>query len=162
MNAAHPTLPPPPLLPRRRRTPRPLRADLLPLIDVVFLLLAVLLLSMVKMVRSYTLPVDLPTATSGEDFDAPTVLLLALDDQGRYFAGGEPIELADLGARIGDALAGDPELAVLVQADRNSRHGEVTALFDELRNAGAPRVLFVATPAAVGTVEIAPLPEDPR
>jgi len=142
------------LPPRRPRPRRALRVDLLPLIDVIFLLVAVLLLSMVRMVRSWTLPIDLPGATSGEELDAPTVLLLAIDRDGRYFAAGEPLELAELAQRVEHATAGDPELAVLVQADREARHGDVTALLDELRNAGAPRVLFVTAPAAAGDVQI--------
>lgn len=138
------------LPPRHRKPRRAFRADLLPLIDVVFLLLAVMLLSMVRMVRSWTLPIDLPAAASGQALEAPTVLLVAVDAEGRWFVGGEPIGRDALEQRVASALATDPELAVLVQADREARHGDVATLLDDLRLAGAPRVLFVASPVAEG------------
>jgi biopolymer transport protein ExbD len=125
-----------------------MRVDLLPLIDVVFLLLAILLLAMVRMVRSWTLPIDLPGVASGEAVEAPTILLISLDASGTRFVGGEAIPRGALADRVRSSIAGDPELAVLVQADRDARHGDVTELLDELRTAGASRVMFVAAPLA--------------
>lgn len=122
------------------------RVEMLPLLDVVFLLLAVFLLSVVRMVRSYAVPVDLPALATGVQAEVPAVLLLGVDARGRLFAAGEETTLPDLRERLRAQLAGDPELRVLLQADREARHGDVAALLDAVREEGAGRVLLVAEP----------------
>ncbi len=103
-----------------RRRPR---VELLPLLDAVFLVLAVFLLGVVRMVRSYTVPIDLPAMASGVEQSVP----------GRE-------------AFLGGRAPYDPELQVLLQADRRARHGDVSALLDAVRASGATRVLLVAAP----------------
>ncbi|QDU68567.1 biopolymer transport protein ExbD [Planctomycetes bacterium Pla86] len=120
---------------------------MLPLLDVVFLLLAVFLLSVVRMVRSYAVPVDLPAMATGVQADVPAVLLLGVDAQGRLFAAGEETTLAGLRERLRASLSADPELQVLLQADREARHGDVAELLDAVRAEGAGQVLLVAEPA---------------
>ena len=123
------------------------RVEMLPLLDVVFLLLAVFLLSVVRMVRSYAVPVDLPAMATGIQADVPAVLLLGVDAQGRLFAAGEETTLPQLRDRLRASLSADPELRVLLQADREARHGDVAELLDAVRAEGASKVLMVAEPA---------------
>ena len=124
------------------------RVEMLPLLDVVFLVLAVFLLGVVRMVRSYSVPVDLPALASGVEQEVPSVLLLGVDAEGRWFLAGEELGLDAIGAAVRARMAEDPELSVLLQADREARHGDVSALLDTVRSAGGTRVLLVAEPRA--------------
>ena len=133
---------------RASRWDRGARVEMLPLLDVVFLLLAVFLLSVVRMVRSYAVPVDLPALATGAEEDVPAVLLLGMDAEGRVFVAGEATELGAARDRVARALEADPELKVLLQADRDARHGDVAKLLDVVREVGAGRVLLVAEPVA--------------
>jgi biopolymer transport protein ExbD len=126
-----------------RRRPR---VELLPLLDAVFLVLAVFLLGVVRMVRSYTVPIDLPAMASGVEQSVPSLVLLGVDPEGRVFLGGEELSLERIEAEIGRRASDDPELPVLLQADRRARHGDVSALLDAVRASGATRVLLVAAP----------------
>jgi biopolymer transport protein ExbD len=129
----------------RTRVPRA-RLELLPLLDVVFLLLAVLVLSVSRLVRSYAVPVNLPQAATGIEEQAPTVLLLSVLADGRYALAGEVLELTELERRVAERLGADPSVQVLVQADRAAQHGAVATLLDRVRLSGGGRVLLVATP----------------
>lgn len=132
------------LRPRRRRAGA--RPDLLPLLDVIFLLVAVLLFSVVRMVRAWSMPLDLAQATSGELAKVPQVWLLSVDAEGRCFASGREHSSADLVAEALGRLALEPELTFLIEADRHSPYGQVFALLDGLRAGGATRVYLIGEP----------------
>ena len=131
---------------RPTRFARPARVELLPLIDVLFLLLAVFLLSIARMVRSYALPVSLPQAATGLQESLPTVLLLSVQADGHYALGGETATLAAIRHTVADRVADDPQLQVLVHGDEAASYGSVAALLDAVREVGGARVLLVARP----------------
>ncbi len=132
---------------RRSAYDRPPRVELLPLIDVLFLLLAVFIYSMLAMVRAHVVPVDLPQLITGESRDLSVVLTISVEENGQVALGGEAIDLQALEGRLRSSREHTPELAVVINADRNARHGVVTEVFDRVRAAGQERVLIVGRPA---------------
>jgi len=127
----------------RRTWDRPPRLEILPLIDVVFLLLVVFLYSMMTMVRSYAMPVDLPELGTGQDQAASAVLVISLDRDGTLYAGGEAIEVESLAGRLTELRERTPELQVFLNADGSVEHRAVTRILDELRAVGQERVMIV-------------------
>jgi len=119
----------------------------LPLLDVVFLLLIVLLYSVVAMVRAHAVPVDLPALATGEAPDLPAVLVVSVRADGTTLVGGEPMEGPALLEHVRALRAEAPELAVLLNADVAARHGDVARTLDRVRAAGQERVLLVGVPA---------------
>ena len=130
---------------RRGRTAAP-RLEMLPLIDVVFLLLVVFIYSMLTMVRSYVIPVELPALGTGETRDLPSVLVVSMEEDGTLKVGGETAALDDLKDRVFALRGENPDLEVLVNADAAARHGDVVRVFDRIRAAGQDRVLIVGRP----------------
>ncbi len=122
------------------------RLEMLPLIDVVFLLLVVFIYSMITMVRSYVIPVELPSVTTGETRDLPSVLVVSLEADGSLMVGGEAAELEGVKERVAALRDENPDLEVLVNADAAAPHGEVVRIFDRIRAAGQDRVLIVGRP----------------
>ncbi|MCB9914280.1 MAG: biopolymer transporter ExbD [Planctomycetes bacterium] len=116
------------------------RVEMLPLIDVMFLLLVTFVYSMTVMIRSEAIPVDLPHLASAAATDLPTVLVVTVQADGRLFAAGEEVDGAALGERVTRLRAEDAELAVLVNADADARHAAVAGALDALRGAGQERV----------------------
>ncbi len=131
---------------RRSRFDRPARVELLPLIDVVFLLLAVFLYSMVAMVRSHVIPVSLPAIATGESGGFSTVLVLSIESNGRLSIGGDEVDSDGLAPLLLERRKGDTDLAVLIHADENATHGAVTSVYDVLRSVGQERVFLVGQP----------------
>ena len=138
---------------RRSSFDRPARVEMLPLIDVLFLLLAVFVYSMVAMVRAHAIPVDLPQLVSGETHDLSVVLVVSVEEDGTISVGGEELDLGAVGERLRERRAASPELSVVINADRDARHGTVTEILDAVRAAGQERVLIVGRPASGKTAD---------
>lgn len=129
---------------RSTRLRRKARVEMLPLIDVLFLLLAVFLLSIARMVRSYSVPVDLPLARTGVEEQLEAVLLLSVDADGQAYVAGEALSLPKVRAQVAERVAAEPDLQILLQADRGSQHGAVAEVLDTIREVGGGKVLLVS------------------
>jgi biopolymer transport protein ExbD len=136
-----------PSLRRRRESVRP---DLLPLLDVIFLLVAVLMFSLVRMVRAWSLPLELPTAASGVESAPAEVLLLSIDSRGQYHCQGKPLAADEVVALALERSADSVDLRVLIEADRFSPYGEVFGLLDGLKLAGIEQVFLIGEPGQGG------------
>lgn len=129
---------------RSTRLRRKARVEMLPLIDVLFLLLAVFLLSIARMVRSYSVPVDLPQARTGVEEQLEAVLLLSVDADGQAYVAGEALSLPEVREQVAERVAAEPDLQILLQADRGSQHGAVAEVLDAIREVGGGKVLLVS------------------
>jgi biopolymer transport protein ExbD len=115
------------------------RIEIIPMIDVIFFLLVFFMISTLSMTINRGLPVNLPTAASSQK-DLRENLNLTLMQDGTIFLNKELITLQDLGPRIKTALAAEPELMVILNADGDVRHQSVVEAMDELRLAGVARL----------------------
>ena len=121
------------------------RIEIIPMIDVIFFLLVFFMVSTLSMTINRGLPVNLPTASSSQK-DLQENLNLTLLQDGSIFLNKEPISLQDLGPRIKAALAAEPELMVILNADGDVRHQSVIEAMDELRLAGVARLAIAVKP----------------
>jgi biopolymer transport protein ExbD len=115
------------------------RIEIIPMIDVIFFLLVFFMVSTLSMTINRGLPVNLPTAATSQK-DLRENLNLTLTQVGEMFLNKEPIALHDLGPRVKEALAREPELMVIINADGEVRHHAVVEAMDELRLAGVSRL----------------------
>jgi len=122
----------------RKEQPRA-RIEIIPMIDVIFFLLVFFMVSTLSMTINRGLPVNLPTAASSQK-DLRENLNLTLTQDGTIFLNKEPIALQDLGPRVKTALAAEPELMVILNADGDVRHQAVVEAMDELRLVGVARL----------------------
>lgn len=105
--------------------------NILPMIDVIFAILAFFILSSLYLTKAEGLPVNLPqavTATPQSKID----VTLTITAEGALFLGDEPVELADLADSV-SALAPDRPIVVTIRADETTGHGRVVAAMDALR-----------------------------
>jgi biopolymer transport protein ExbD len=121
------------------------RIEIIPMIDVIFFLLVFFMVSTLSMTVNRGLPVNLPTAASSQK-DLQENLNLTLLQDGSIFLNKESISLQDLGPRVKAALAAEPELMVILNADGDVRHQSVVEAMDELRMAGAARLAIAVKP----------------
>lgn len=138
---------------RRSCLERSTRVEMLPLVDVLFLLLAVFLYSMVAMVRAHVVPLDLPGLVTGETRDLSVVLAISVEADGALHMGGELVNLITLEERLRERRANETELSVVIHADREARHGVVTEVLDRVRAAGQERVFLVGRPVNASAQE---------
>ena len=111
------------------------RIEIIPMIDVIFFLLVFFMVSTLSMTLNRGLPVNLPTAATSQKDMRENVSLTVMQD-GKIFVNKEPVTLRDMGPRVKAALAADPRLAVVINADGQVLHSTVVDILDELRQAG--------------------------
>jgi biopolymer transport protein ExbD len=102
---------------------------------VIFFLLVFFMISTLSMTINRGLPVNLPTAATSQKDARDNVSLTVMQD-GKMFLNKEPVTLQDMGLRVKAALAADPRLAVVINADGQVLHSTVVDILDELRHAG--------------------------
>lgn len=132
---------------RRRLLERDLdepRLEIMPLIDVVFLLLTFFIFSVALMVRADALDVTLPSVRSGEAVERTEIVSVTVLADGSVRVQGEPVSDADLGARVAE-LAKD-ETRVLVAADAEASSGALLRVLDALAGTGVENVGVIGRP----------------
>jgi biopolymer transport protein ExbD/biopolymer transport protein TolR len=120
--------------------------NMTPLIDVMLVLLVIFIISAPLMASS--LKLDLPKAAGGAASDAPQVLLLAIDAQGRWHVGDEAVTAEQLAQRARNAAQRERMTEVQLRADSRVPYGRVAELIGVLQEAGLTRIGFVTEPAA--------------
>jgi biopolymer transport protein ExbD len=129
-----------------RKASEKARIEIIPMIDVIFFLLVFFMISTLSMTINRGLPVDLPTAATSQKDVRENVSLTVLQD-GKIFLNKEPVTLQDMGPRVKAALASDPRLAVVINADGHVLHSTVVDILDELRQAGVSGLAIAVKPA---------------
>lgn len=112
-----------------------------PLVDITLVLLIIFIVT-AKLVVTPAVPLDLPRASQSEELQ--TVVSVVLPADGPMQVDGTAIDDEALRARVESALARDPELRAVIQADRAVSHGRVMTVLDTLKAAGLARVAFGA------------------
>ncbi len=117
------------------------RIEIIPLIDVIFFLLATFVLFTLSLNKIQSLPVDLPQASvaarSGTD---DHTVVLQLSEPGSAYWNKEPISAAEIPRRLLDYKAAEPAPRVLVAGDDKARYGDAVRALDEVRKAGINQV----------------------
>ena len=120
-----------------------LTINIVPMIDVIFAILAFFILSTLYLTRAEGLPVDLPMAnTSVSQNEA--ALTLTITAAGELFLGNQSVTLENLPGDIRSLIAPGQPALVTVRADAATPHGQVVAAMDRIRDIEGVR-LGIAT-----------------
>lgn len=110
----------------------PFQINIVPMIDVIFSILAFFIVSTLYLTRSEGLPVNLPTATTAEtQLSAPINVTIEAD--GKIALNRQPIRLEQLTSRVRQFMGTNSEAFVIINADENVPHGRVVSVMDNLR-----------------------------
>jgi biopolymer transport protein ExbD len=123
--------------PRGRRRAR---IEIIPLIDVVFFLLATFVMVSLSMVQQRGITVNLPGASTATALESAGHAVITVTDADGLLFEREPVDLAGLAARLQAFAAGRSEPGVFVQADAGAHLGPVMRVLDEARRLGITRV----------------------
>ena len=132
-----------------RRTEHDTRIEVMPLIDVVFLLLTFFIYAMVLMVRAEVLPVPFESYISGEPATPKQVVSITIAVDGNVYVGTNIVTLDGLIKSVRSKLSEKPEAVLyLVMEDGHSvvdRGPLLTGVWDRLR-AENLKVFLVGAP----------------
>ncbi|MEL6162307.1 MAG: biopolymer transporter ExbD [Cyanobacteria bacterium J06641_2] len=111
----------------------PAQINIVPMIDVIFAILAFFIMSSLFLTKLEGLPVNLPQASSGQQQQATEPIAVTIDQLGTISLNRKPVTLDDLDAQIKALVNPNQERLVIVNADEKVDHGKVVAVMDRLR-----------------------------
>jgi biopolymer transport protein ExbD len=116
-------------------TKRKARIEIIPLIDVIFFLLATFVLFTLSLHKLQSLPVQMPFSNKQPaNATPPKMVTLQLSEGDTLFWNHEPITLKDLPALLGQYQQANPnDTRVLITTDDRAIFREAVAVLDQIR-----------------------------
>ena len=108
------------------------KIDIMPMIDIIFSILAFLIISSLYLTRVETVPVELPEASNSIKQNKKFVNI-SIDKAGNLFINKRNIKLQNLKVKVINLTDKGKNLVVL-NADKNVSHGYVISVLDVLRS----------------------------
>lgn len=106
-----------------------------PFVDVMLVLLIIFMATTTYMVHS-SIQVSLPDAQTGKALSKTEKLSFVIDKNSKIYADGNLVELSDLKFYIETKKNLDGGLKALISADKDTPHGSVIKLIDEVKKNG--------------------------
>jgi len=118
------------------------RIEIIPLIDIMFFLLASFMLVSLSMVNMKSVKVNLPTATTSTPDSKKDFVDISVDKAGSVFLDKKPTGSNELVMTLAATQKANPNLRVFISGDRDARHGDIIHVLDLVRSAGIDKVAF--------------------
>lgn len=125
---------------RRSRQPKRGRIEIIPMIDVMFFLLATFMLASLSMQNLHSLKVNLPQG-SAAPLQAKAPVTLTVTPDSRLFLNKTPVTLDDLAPTL-KTLLNPADPSVIVAADSAAPNGITVQAMLKAREAGAQHFLI--------------------
>lgn len=122
---------------------RKARIEMLPLIDMVFLLLVFFIYGMLSMAVHRGLPVMLPVSSTAP-IEKDLVLSVTVRSDGNIFLDKKEVALEELSSLLAERGGENQERGVLLFADRDLPYQRLFRVLDQIRKAGLARVSLQA------------------
>ncbi len=117
--------------------------DLTPLMDIVFIMLIFFIVT-TSFVKESGVEVNRPTANTAERKERGNILI-AITADGEVWIDKRRVDVRAVRANVERFKAENPEAAVVIQADRDSKNGLLVEVMDQVRLAGVSNISIAAT-----------------
>jgi len=122
------------------------RIEIIPLIDVIFFLLATFVLFTLSLNKSAGPHVSLPSSETGEPRDPSGTATITVTTEGTMAWDKDPVTLDEFIARLQQFHIEHPDDArILINGDADASFSSVIYVFDEVRKVGISKVLIETT-----------------
>jgi biopolymer transport protein ExbD len=127
---------------RRARQVKKGRIEIIPMIDVMFFLLATFMLASLSMQNLHSLPINLPQGHAAPmPVQAKNTVTLTVTKEGKIFLDKTPVTIESLASTLKPMLTGT-ESNVIVAADGAATNGVTIQAMLKAREAGAQHFLI--------------------
>jgi biopolymer transport protein ExbD len=121
--------------------------NIVPLIDVMFLLLAVYIATSLSMVYQSAVAVNLAGSDSGKPQSQEVkTATVTVKDNGDYFLDRNEVSVAALQSQLQELARTEPNKVIQLNADKNTRHELVVGALDIIRASGITNVSLLVEP----------------
>jgi len=118
------------------------RIEIIPLIDIMFFLLASFMLVSLSMVNLKSVKVNLPTATKATLETKNDFASISVDKDGAVYLDKQPVGLNELVLRLNAWHHTNENVRVFISGDQDVRYGAVIHVLDLVRSTGIQKVAF--------------------
>ncbi len=122
------------------------RIEIIPLIDIMFFLLAAFMLVSLSMVNLKSVKVNLPTATTATADAQRDLVNISVDKAGLAYLNTKPVGPNELALSLAALAKTNAEVRVFISGDQDARHGDVIRVLDIVRGTGIQKVAFEIRP----------------
>jgi biopolymer transport protein ExbD len=132
------------------RTPLPpmkTRLEIIPLIDIMFFLLASFMMISLQLQIVRTVKTNLPTATQATSNQKPDMVNLFVNRDGQVSVDQKPISLIGLNTLLTNRFSLNTNLPVYITGAKDATHGEIISVLDFVKRAGIQRVALAVKAA---------------
>jgi biopolymer transport protein ExbD len=116
------------------------RIEIIPLIDVIFFLLATFMMVSLSMVKNKGISVNLPAASTSAPQEHQNDTTISVTKEGALFFNKENLQLADLPARLQQLKSEQTDPKVFINGDEKAFFGAAVEVLDDLRKSGISKV----------------------
>ncbi|MFN0008216.1 MAG: ExbD/TolR family protein [Planctomycetota bacterium] len=120
------------------------RIEIIPLIDIIFFLLATFIMVSLSMTKNQGVQVALPTASTaaslGDQPEMEKAVTLSVNGKGEVFYNKEKITLAQLPMRLQTLKSTAKEPKIIINSDAGADFKHVVSVLDEVRKIGIGKV----------------------
>ncbi len=131
-------------LPRKKA-----RIEIIPLIDIMFFLLASFMMASLSMIKLQSIKMNLPTAVSARRVFNPDIINIAVDKLGNLYVGTTQVNVVQLSEMLSNKFRLNTNVPVYISGDQAATHGMMIGVLDLVRRVGIERVSFAISPPPV-------------
>lgn len=124
------------------RSKRHARIEIVPLIDIMFFLLATFVMVSLSMVKSRGISVVLPQASTGQPQEQADHVSVSVTENGQLYLDKRELSQLELVETLQGLKASNPHLRVHINGDQNARLGLAISVLDEVRKLGISKIAF--------------------
>ena len=120
---------------------RKARIEIIPLIDIVFFLLATFVMVSLSMVKNKGINVNLPSATtSAKQVKNDQYTAITVTEKGEIYFNKDRIAASQLPARLAELKKSNNDPAIVLNGDSKASYGKAIFVLDEARKLGIKKV----------------------
>ncbi len=116
------------------------RIEIIPLIDIVFFLLATFVMVSLSMVKNQGIAVKLPAAATSSAQDRTSFATVTVTESGEIFLDKERVDIQTLSQKLRTLKNQNPDIRVFVNGDEKAPFGDAIRALDEVRAIGIEKV----------------------
>jgi biopolymer transport protein ExbD len=118
------------------------RIEIIPLIDIMFFLLAAFMMASLTMIKMQSIKMNLPTATMATRDFKPDILNISVDKAGDVYVEKKPVNVTELHTLLSNKFRINTNVPVYISGDKDATHGSVIRVLDIVRREGIQKVSF--------------------
>ena len=116
------------------------RIEIIPLIDVVFFLLATFVMVSLSMVKNQGINVNLPVASTSAAQDRKAAVTITMTEEGEVYLDKDKISFDLLPEHLKQLKLNNPDIKIFINGDEKAYFGRAIQILDEVRSAGITKV----------------------